>query len=142
MKKVFENILESNDIQTIKNCVTIIADCCEVGMNDSVMLDMMKQVQGEIGEFHFDEEMADMHLCLIGQLHTKDIAKDYWHEVKNDNINLEDWCVLWGEMVKRNDEKIKKWFPKINALDYERKIFDECISFLNNGELPYNDLKV
>ena len=86
--------------------------------------------------------MADMHLCLIGQLHTKDVAKDYWHEVKNDNINLEDWCVLWGEMVKRNDEKIKKWFPKINALDYERKIFDECISFLNNGELPYNDLKV
>lgn len=45
-------------------------------------------------------------------------------------------------MVKRNDEKIKKWFPKINALDYERKIFDECISFLDNGGLPYHDLKV
>ena len=142
MKKVFENILASNDIQAIKNCVATMADCCEVGMNDGVMLDMMKQVKGEIGACHYDEEMADMHLCLIGQLHTKDVAKDYWHEVKNDNINLEDWCVLWGEMVKRNDEKIKKWFPKINALDYERKIFDECISFLNNGELPYHDLKV
>ena len=142
MKKVFENILASNDIEAIKNCVVTMADCCEVGMNYGVMLDMMKQVQSEIGEFHFDEEMADMHLCLIGQLHTKDIAKDYCHEVKNYNINLEDWCVLWGEMVRRNDEKIKKWFPKINALDYERKIFDECISFLNNGELPYNDLKV
>ena len=142
MKKVFEDILASNDIQTIKNCVTIMADCCEVGMKDSVILDMMKQVNGEIGACHYDEEMADMHLCLIGQLHTKDIAKDYWHEVKNDNINLEDWCVLWGEMVKRNDEKIKKWFPKINALDYERKIFDECISFLNNCGLPYHDLKV
>lgn len=84
------------------------ADCCEVGMNDGVMLDMMKQVQCEIGECHFDEEMADLHLCLIGQLHTKDAAKDYWHEVKNDNITINDWCVLWGEMVKRNDEKIKK----------------------------------
>lgn len=93
-------------------------------------------------EGHFDEEMADLHLCLINQLYTKDVAKDYWHEVKNDNITINDWCVLWGEMVKRNDEKIKKWFPKINALDYERKIFDECISFLNNGELPYQDLKV
>lgn len=30
MKKVFENILESNDIQSIKNCVTIMAYCCEV----------------------------------------------------------------------------------------------------------------
>ena len=61
---------------------------------------VMKQVQCEIGECHFDEEMADLHLCLIGQLHTKDVAKDYWHEVKNDNINLEDWCVLWGENGK------------------------------------------
>lgn len=94
------------------------------------------------GECHFDEEMADIHLCLINQLHTKDVAKDYWHEVNNDNITINDWCVLWGEMVKRNNEKIKKWFPKINALDYERKIFDECISFLNNGGLPYHDLKV
>lgn len=62
--------------------------------------------------------------------------------VKNDNINLDDWCVLLGEMVKRNDAKIKKWFPKISAIDFERKIFDECISFLNSGELPYYDLKV
>lgn len=78
MKKVFEDIIASNDMQAIKNCVTIMADCCEVGMNDSVMLDMMKQVQGEIGACHYNEEMADMHLCLIGQLHTKDVAKDYW----------------------------------------------------------------
>lgn len=142
MKKVFEDIIASNDMQAIKNCVAIMADCCEVGMNDSVMLDMMKQVQGEIGACHYNEEMADMHLCLIGQLHTKDVAKDYWHEVKNDNINLEDWCVLWGEMVKRNDTKIKKWFPKINTYNYEQKIFDECISFIESGRLPYYDLNV
>lgn len=142
MKKVFEDIIASNDMQAIKNCATIMADCCEVGMNDSVMLDMMKQVKGEIGACHYDEEMADMHLCLIGQLHTKDVAKDYWHEVKNENINLEDWCVLWGEMVKRNDGKIKKWFPKINTYNYEQKIFDECISFLVSGRLPYYDLNV
>lgn len=102
----------------------------------------MKQVHGEIGSCHYNEEMSDMHLCLIGQLHTKDVAKDYWHEVKNDNINLEDWCVLWGEMVRCNDAKIKKWFPKINTYNYEQKIFDECISFLESGRLPYYDLNV
>ena len=45
MKKVFENILASNDIQAIKNCVATMADCCDVGMNDGVMLDMMKKWQ-------------------------------------------------------------------------------------------------
>lgn len=55
--------------------------------------------------------------------------------------SLSDACFKADEQ-QRNGEKIKKWFPKINALDYERKIFDECISFLNNGGLPYHDLKV
>lgn len=44
--------------------------------------------------------------------------------------------------LKGMTKKSKKWFPKINTYDYEHKIFDECISFLNNGELPYHDLKV
>lgn len=48
--------------------------------------------------------------------------------------SLSDACFKADEQ-QRNGEKI-------NALDYERKIFDECISFLNNGELPYHDLKV
>lgn len=33
-------------------------------------------------------------------------------------------------------------FPKIKTLDYERKIFDECVSFLENGGLPYYDLNI
>ena len=47
-----------------------------------------------------------------------------------------------GEMVKRNAGKIKKWFPKINTIDFERKIFDECVSFLENGGMPYYDLNI
>lgn len=57
-------------------------------------------------------------------------------------VTINDWCVLWGEMVKRNAGKIKKWFPKTNTLDFERKIFDECISFLENGRMPYYDLNI
>ena len=79
---------------------------------------------------------------LLNWLKDKDVAKDYWHEVKNDNITINDWCVLWGEMTKRNAGKIKKWFPKINTLDFERKIFDECVSFLENGGMPYYDLNI
>lgn len=45
-------------------------------------------------------------------------------------------------MTKRNAGKIKKWFPKINTLDFERKIFDECVSFLENGGMPYYDLNI
>ena len=142
MKKVFERVLACNDMQVVRNCVSIIADNCEIGMNDGTMLETMKQVQGEIGACHYDEEMAKMHLCLIGQLHTADVAKDYWHEVDNDKITIPDWLVLWGEMVKRNDAKIKKWFPKCSTLDFEKKILDECVSFLGSGQMPFYDLKV
>ena len=64
------------------------------------------------------------------------------HEVKNDNITINDWFVLLGEMVKRNDGKIKKWIQKINTYNYEQKIFDECISFLESGRLPCYELNV
>ncbi len=125
MKKVFEDILASNDMQAIKNCVTIMADCCEVGMNDSVMLDMMKQIKGEIGACHYNEDMADMHLCLIGQLHTKDVAKDYWHEVKNDNIQSRRLVRSLGRNGKDvTTTKLKEiGYPKINTYNYEQKYF-------------------
>lgn len=95
MKKVFENVMSCEDMQELKACLQIMIESCEIGMNNSAMLEMMKQIQGEVSGSNYDEEMADMHLCLIGQLHTKDVAKDYWHEVKNDKINIVDWCVLW-----------------------------------------------
>ena len=74
------------------------------------------------------------HIICIMEGEMKNIRfvlKIYRFVLRLLNISF---CGLYG--------KIKKWFPKINALDYERKIFDECISFLDNVGLPYHDLKV
>lgn len=142
MKQVFKKILCCDDIQVIKNCVNILSEYTEIGMNDSCMLGMLKQLQGEVSDCHYDEETADLHLCLIKQLHTKDVAKDFWYKINNNKITLQDWTVLWGEMVNQNESKIKKWFPGIKTIDYEYKIFDECVSFLDNKNLPYSDLDV
>lgn len=142
MKKVFEKILECDDIEVIKNCVRIIAENEELGMNDSVMLVNLKQLQGEVDSCHYDEDMAKLHLCLIKSIHAIDIAKDYWSKVEGKNINVWDWCVLWGEMDRQNGDKIRKWFPNSKGISYEEKVFDECLSFLDNGKLPYYDLNV
>lgn len=142
MKQIFKKILECNDIQAIKNCVSIIAEYTETGMNDGCMLEMLKSLQSEISTCNYDKETADLHLCLINQLHTKDVAKDYWSEDIDGRINQNDWFVLWGEMERQNEIKIKRWFPDIKLIDYERKIFDECLSFLYGGKFPYCDLKV
>lgn len=142
MKQIFKKILECDDIQAIKNCVSIIADYSETGMSDGCMLEMLKSLQSEISSCNYDKETADLHLCLIKQLHTKDVAKDFWREDIDERINEYDWFVLWGEMVKQNEGKIKRWFPDIKLLGYERKVFEECLNFLGNGKLPYCDLNV
>lgn len=142
MKRIFNEILKCNDIQTIKNCVSIIAESVEIGMNDGCLLEMLKSLQGEISTCNYDEETADLHLCLINQLHTKDVAKDYWSDDIDTIINQYDWYVLWGEMIKRNEAKIKKWFPGIKLIDYERKICEECLNFIDNNGLPYHNLNV
>ena len=50
--------------------------------------------------------------------------------------------MLCGEMFNRNATKIRSWFPNIREIDFEKKIFDECISFLESGQMPFYDLKV
>lgn len=140
MKQIFKKILECDDIQVVKNCISIIAEYSETGMSNGCMLEMLKSLQSEISSCNYDEETADLHLCLIKQLHTKDVAKDFWREDIDERINKNDWFVLWGEMVRQNESKIKKWFPGIKLIGYECKIFEECLNFLSNGKLPYCDL--
>lgn len=84
------------------------------------------------------DRLCDIIPDMLNPMLSTEEVKEKLH-VSDATLNR---MVARGEMVKRNDGKIKKWFPKINALDYERKIFDECISFLDNGGLPYHDLKV
>lgn len=143
MKKVFLKVIESNDIDVVKNCFSIIAESSEIGMNDECLLETMKAIEGEVDTCHYDEDMTKIHLCLIGELSTMDDAKDYWQDVKdNYNINIWDWCVLWGEMKKQNEKKIKEWFPNIRAIDFEKKIYEECLTFLRNNKTPYDDISL
>lgn len=45
-------------------------------------------------------------------------------------------------MIKTHGDKIKRWFPNIGDICFEQKILDECKTFLDNGKLPYYDLKL
>lgn len=142
MEELQKEVLSCEDLDSVRNVIRTMFEHTVIGMNDACALEMYKEIKSEVSDCHYDDEMANLHLCLIGQLHTADVAKDYWHEVKSDKITLADWIVLWGEMVRRNDAKIRSWFPNARKSDYERKVFDECVSFLDNGELPFYDLKV
>ena len=142
MKQVFNEILKCDDIDVLKNCIKIMAENEELGMNDKVMLDNLMQLRGEVDSCNFDEDTAKLHLCLIGQIDCMEAARVNFHKVQYDRVNEWDFCVLWAEMVRQNGEKIRKWFPGIREIDLEEKILDECKAFLDAGKLPYYDLKV
>lgn len=143
MKKVFEKLMNCEEMDVIKNCISILAESCEIGMNNECLLETLKSIKSEIDFCHYDEDMAKLHLCLIGEMLSIEDAMDYWNKVEDkEKINIWDWCVLWGTMNKQNNEKIHKWFPKISKLDYEKKVCDECLSFLSNNKLPFNDINL
>lgn len=142
MKQVFDKILECDDVDVLKNCITIMADNVELGMNDKVLLDTLMQLRGEVDSCNFDEETAKLHLCLIGKIECVEAARVNFHKVQYDRVNEWDFCVLWAEMVNQHKDIIKKWFPGIGEIDFEEKILDECKAFLDNGKLPYYDLRL
>lgn len=142
MKKVFDKILNCNDVDVLKNCITIMAENEEIGMNDRVMLDNLLQLRGEVDSCNFDEETAKLHLCIIGEIGCIESARVNFHKVQYARVNEWDFCVLWGEMIRFHGDKIKKWFPGIGEIDFEDKILEECKVFLNSGKLPYYDLNL
>lgn len=142
MKNVFEKIMQCDDIDMIKNCISILSEECEIGMNNENLLETLKVIQSEIEGCHYDEDIARLHLSLIGKLSAIDEAKDFWNRINNKDINVWDWSVLWGEMDRQNEGKIKRWFPNIRKIDYEEKIYDECMSFLSNNKHPFSDIEL
>lgn len=141
MKKIFQDAIECKEELVKNNIIRIMAECCELDMNPASFLDMERQINSELGICHFDEDMALLYLKITNSVHCKEIALDYYIEVPDGyDLNKWDFCVLWAEMEKKHGEKIHAWFPKISQLDFERKILDECFSFLKNGGVPFRDI--
>lgn len=87
-----------------------------------------------------EDELMRMHLALIGELKEADYAKDDYPIDNNYGININDWCVLWGEACRKHSSVIHKWFPRISRIDYESRVKDLCIAFLESGKRPFFDL--
>lgn len=137
MRELINKIQEA-DKDVMCNAISILADMCERKLCKRDLLSIMKSLKTEVEDGCYNEEMADLHLSIIGQLENKDIAKDYFNI--SNGIGIHDWCVLWGEMENRHGDKIRKWFPNIQTIDYEKKIEDECINWLRHKNIPFYDL--
>lgn len=137
-------IMSCEDIDIVKNCLVITTEACEQHLNKKELLGLMKEIKSEVSGCHYTKEMAQMHLKAIGELPVMDVAKDYWYKVDGGGyrINIYDWCVLWGEMERMHCEKIHRWFGNLQDIDYEAKVYDECIAYLDTHMDVFNTLNV
>lgn len=142
MKDFIEEVRATDDVSVLKNVVSIMAEACAGGLNGASLLETMKKVKSEIGGTSYDYDMARLHLCLIGNLPVMEDAARYWDGHAGDRIGEFDWYVLWGEMVRRNERKIRKWFPGITREELNQKVYDECISAIDTGCIPFHDFSV
>lgn len=140
MKQFIDKIMACDDMQAVKNCVLIMSEAFCAEEQTPRMLELIKEIQSEVDECHYDEDMADMHLRLIGQYGTIQTADARW-KIEN-GIQRYDWRVLWGEMSRRNMDKIVSWFGVMDKSDIDDKIYDECVSFIEHGGNVYHELNV
>lgn len=140
MKELLGSIDTCNDIDVLKNVISIMSECYYNMPCDRRKLEMMKSAKSELGATHYDDELMRIHLALIGELKEADCAKDNYPIGNNYGININDWCVLWGEMCRNHSSVIYKWFPKICRIDFESRVKDLCIAFLESGKRPFFDL--
>lgn len=142
MKQIFEQAVSCGDIGTARNVIRIMAESCEYGLSDASLLKAMKEVSSEIGTPHYDEDMAKLHLRIIGEVQQLEPALLNFHSVEEKEIGAWDFVVLWAEMVKMHGAKIRKWFAPISEFGFEEKILDECEAFLNSGLSPFFEFDI
>ena len=140
MKELLDSVVMCNDIDVLKNVISIMSEYCYDVPCDRRKIDMIKSVKSELGVTNYDDELMRMHLALIGELKEADYAKDDYPIDNNYGININDWCVLWGEVCRKHSSVIHKWFPRISRIDYESRVKDLCIAFLEDGKRPFFDL--
>lgn len=139
MENVITKAAACTDVGALQNVVRIMGEYFRLE-NSGRTLEMVKSISSEVGECRYDEETSTMHLCLIGQLHTIGDADRMWREC--NGVPRYDWRVLWGEMSRMHASKIRRWFPGIGSDGMCKRIYDECIAFLDAGLTPWHDLNV
>ena len=94
MKKIIERISEASDIDALKNVAKLLCEHIECEPCSGRKMETMKEIATELEQYSYDEEMANMHLCLIGELHTAIDADLMWKA--ENGLTRYDWRVLWG----------------------------------------------
>ena len=131
MKEFLKVVNACDDIQVVKNVVSILVEGMKTGMNDAAMLETLKSAYSELADCHYTEELAKLYYSGNG-IDTKvwDAAKlAYTPEIKGSypDITLFDWIVLFGRMSQNT-----------NGTD---AIVEACKVFLDNKFLPYYDIE-
>jgi len=130
MKDFLKVVDACDDIQVVKNVVSILVEGMKTGMKDAVMLETLKSAYSELTDCHYTEELAKLYYSGNG-IDTKvwDAAKfAYAPEIQASypDVLLFDWMVLFGRMSQNT-----------KGTD---AIVEACKMFLDNKFLPYYDI--
>ena len=130
MKEFLETVNTCNDIQVVKNVVSILVDGMEIGMNDAAILETLKCAYSELADCHYTEELAKLYYSGNGiDVKVWDAAKlAYTQEIQVSypDVPLYDWVVLYGRMSQNT-----------KGTD---AIVEACKVFLDNKFIPYFDI--
>ena len=130
MKDFLKVVEACDDIQVVKNVVSILVEGMETEMNDAAMLETLKSAYSELMDCHYIEELAKLYYSGNG-IDTKvwNAAKlAYTQEIQASypDVPLYDWIVLYGRMSQNT-----------KGTD---AIVEACKVFLDNKFLPYYDI--
>jgi len=130
MKDFLKVVDACDDIQVVKNVVSILVEGMKTGMNDAAMLETLKSAYGELVDCHYTEELAKLYYSGNGiDAKVWDAAKlAYTQEIQVSypDVPLYDWVVLYGRMSQNT-----------RGTD---AIVEACKVFLDNKFLPFYDI--
>ena len=130
MKDFLKVVDACDDIQAVKNVVSILVDGMKIGMNDAAMFETIKLAYSELADCHYTEELVKLYYSGNGiDAKVWDAAKfTFMQEIQTSypDVPLYDWMVLFGRMSQNT-----------KGAD---AIVEACKMFLDIKFLPYYNI--
>ena len=110
LNELIKMVNECDDIIAVKNAfVEVLENIDLVLQKDELLFDAVRSAYNEFSDYHYTEELAYSYYALRDIDSSLMAVAKACYDKKRQDVNIWDWCVLYGRMslnTKEHDARV------------------------------------
>lgn len=136
--------------------IAVVSEAVEASMPEAEKHALERKVYGKMSGGHYNEQYAledvakmsfrDPRTGMVRKAPywTVDTIRSIYDSLKNDmrGYNCWDFYVTLNMVASDNSALLYKWFPNLDEKEWDGKLVDMAVNWLNDDDNPYGSSKI